>query len=160
MFHHVEEGHKVVGQAFGQSRVEESLENVLVVGVAQCELVEFVGVHELVEDVGAQHNRFGDDHFKVVVLVDILVFLDNVVDERQSASFPAERPLTNAGEVAVLVEPVAVEHGHDAPVSHLAVGDDGIEDVLPVLVHVLQSLVSDFLKKFRDGEQCPGAEPA
>ena len=86
--------------------------------------------------------------------------LDDIVEEGQSASFPAQRTVADAGEMGIAVELMTVEQGDDAHVAHPPVGDDGIEDDLPVHVHVLQLMPGDALQEGRYREDGAGGEPA
>ena len=132
----------------------------LVAGVAQCNLVKVVLVHEIVKDIGAEHERLGYAHGRPGILVELRVALDYVVDEGQSAPLAAQRAVADACEVAVGVELSPVEDGHHADVLHPAVLHDGIEDYLPVRVNVLQLVPGDVLEECRHGEYGPGREPA
>ena len=85
---------------------------------------------------------------------------DDVVEEGQPPPLAAQRAVADAGEMGIAVELVAVEQGDDTHVAHPPVGDDGIEDDLPVHVHVLQLVPGDALQENRYGEDGPGGEPA
>jgi len=154
------EGHQVVGQSLGEARVEEVAQDFVVGDVAQGHLVEFVCVHEFVEDVGAEDDGLRNHDACVGKLVEVGVPLDDVVDEGDAAPFSAEASVADPGEVGVLVEAVAVEDGDDALVLHAAVGDDGVEDDLAVGVDVLEGVPGDVSKELGDGEQGAAAEPA
>ena len=121
--------------------------------VAQGHLIELVGIHELVEDVGTEHDGLRDAGRDARHL-HVLVTREHSVDEGQAASLAAQRTLADAGEIAVFVEAFALEDGHYALVFHLAVGDDGVEDNLAVGIDVLKRIPRDALQELRDGEEC------
>ena len=130
-------GEEVGDEGVGQLCAKEMLENLLVGGVAQRHLVEVVGVHELVEDVRTQHDGLGDGDAGVVEGVELRAHFDDVVEEGQAAALATQGALADAGEMRILVVFASVEDGHHAHVLHPAVFHDGIEDDLPVGVHVL-----------------------
>ena len=158
--HHLQEGFEVAQQPHGQPGTLEVPQYLLVRDVAQGYLVEFVGVHELVEDVRAQHHGLRYAHLYAGVLVEVGVPLQDVVDEGQSAPLAAEAAVADAGEVGVLVEPLPLEYRHHALVLHPAVCHDGIQYYLPVCVHVLQAVPRDVLQELGDGEQGAACQPA
>ncbi len=157
---HLQEGLQVAQQAHGEARAQEMGQHLLVGDVAQCHLVEVIGIHELVEDVGTEHHGLGYSHGHALHLVEVGVTLEQVVDEGQAASLAAQTAITDAGKVGILVETLALEHGHHALVLHPAVGHDSVQDNLSVCVHVLQALPGDALEKLRDGEEGTAGQPA
>ena len=136
------------------------LEDDIVGSVAQGDSPQVVRVHELVEEVGTEHDRLRYLHGGVLKLVELGVALDDVVEECQATALAAQRAVANAGEVGVTVELQAVEDGHHADVLHVAVLHDGIEDDLAVGIHILQLVPRDGFQELRDGEDGTGAEPA
>ena len=70
--------------------MEEVLEYLFVGDVGECYFVEGVGLHELVEDVGAEHECLGDEHLEVFMLVEVGTALDDIIKEGESASFASE----------------------------------------------------------------------
>ena len=158
--HDVEEGFHVADQSHRQSGAEEVLQDFLVGDVAERQLIEVVGVHELVEDIGAEHDGLWDADCHAFLLVEVGVASEQVVDEGEAASFAAQAALADAGKVAVLVESLALEDRYDALVLHPSVGHDGVEDDGAVGIDILQALPRDALQKLRDGEEGTAGEPA
>ncbi len=158
--HHVEKSHQVAEQTLRQSSVEEVMQNVLVGNVGQGYLVKLVRIHELIKHVGAENHGLGNADVYVVELVGFGMMLDDVVQESQSASLAAQRSVADAGEIAVLVEALALEHRHNALVAHAPVCHDGVEDDFAVRVDVLQAVPGDAFQKLADGEKGAGAEPS
>ena len=158
--HGLEEGEEVVDELVGQLRLEKVLQDFLIGSVAQRQVVEIVAVHELVEDVGAEHERLGDSDRDIVKLCHLGMPLDDVVEEGQAASLSAQRALADAGEVAVLVVLVAVELCHHTDILHVAVLHDGLVDNLAVGIHILQLVPGDVLQESRHGEDGPRRQPA
>ena len=156
----LEEGEEVGDVLVGKLCPEEMLQNLFVGHVAQGYLVEVVRVHKLVEHIGAEHHRLGDAHLDALKLVELGMALDDVVEESQSAPLAAQGAIADAGKMAVGVEALAVEEGHDADVLHVTVFDDGIEDNLTVSIDILHLLERDVLQEVGHGEDSPGAEPA
>ena len=83
---HLHEGLDVAHQAVGQMATQEDAEDIFVRRIAQSHLVELVLVHELVEDVGAEHYGLGDTG-DVVLALQVLVVDEHAVQERQTATF-------------------------------------------------------------------------
>ena len=158
--HRIEEGKEVGYQCIGQLCLQEVLQYLLVRGVAQRNAPQVVLVHELVEEVGTQHHRLGYLHGGVVEVVQLRVSLDDVVQEGQSAPLASQRAVADAGEVGIAVELQTVEDSHHTDVLHPAVLHNGVEDNLPVGIHVLQLVPGDVLQECRHGEDGPCAEPA
>ena len=144
------EGFEVAEESLGKSAAEECLEYVVVAEVAEGYAVEVVGVHELIEDVGAEHEGLGYEEggwgFAAVLH-------DHSVEKGEASAFAAERSVSNSGEVAVLVESVALEYGDYALVLHATVCDDGFEDDLAVGVDVLELVPGDAFEYLGDGEE-------
>ena len=86
--------------------------------------------------------------------------LEQVVDEGEAASLASQTAVTDAGEVGVLVEALALEDRHHALVLHPAVRHDGIQNNLPVGIHVLKSLPGDAFEELRNGEEGTARQPA
>ena len=135
--HCVEEGEEVGYERVGQLGAQEVFEYDVVGSVAQCYLVEVVGIHELVEDVGAEHHGSWYGHLNPRQLVHLRMSLYDVVEESQSTSFSSERSVANSCEVAVSVEFSPVEHSHDTDVFHLSVLHYGLENDLSVCLYIL-----------------------
>ena len=156
----LEECEEVGDERIGQLGMQESMENLVVGGIAEGDLVEVVLLHEAVEDIRTQDDRLRNLHRCVRESVEVGMPFDDIVEEGQSASFPAQRTVADAGEMGIAVELMTVEQGDDAHVAHPPVGDDGIEDDLPVHVHVLQLMPGDALQEGRYREDGAGGEPA
>ena len=153
-------GDEVVAQPLREMRLEEAGEDFFVGGFAERQRIEFVRLHELVEDVGAEHHGAGEQHRGVVKTVEVGVTKDDVVEERQAAPFSAERTIADALEVAVLVKAVAIEDGDHTLVLHAPIAHDGVEDDLTVGVDVLEFVPGDVAEELGNGEKCSRAEPA
>ena len=158
--HHVEEGEEVLDQAVGQLGLEEIAQDGVVVRIRQGYLVEVIGLHELVEHVGTEHDGLGNGYTGVVEFLELGMALYQIVDESQAAALASQRAFTDAGKVGVAVEAVALEDSHHALVLHLAVLDDGFEDDLAVGIHVLQGIPGDGFQEFGDGEHGTRVKPA
>ena len=158
--HHFEERHEVFSQAFWQTGMEEIMEDVGVGNVAQRHLVELVALHELIENVGTEHDSLRNHHLGIRETVEFGMALDDVVDEGNATSLASERTVADAGKVGIAVEAVAVEHCHHTLVLHATVSNNGIEDDLAVLVHVLQRIPCDVFQEFGDREQGTRPQPA
>ena len=135
-------------------------EDDLVGSVAQRNLIQVVGIHEPVEDVGTQHHGLRNGDGSVVESVELRVALDDVVEEGQATALASKRPFADPGEVGVLVVLPPVEDGHHTHILHLAVFHDGFEDDLPVCIHILEFVPCDMLEELRDGEDGPCTQPA
>ena len=61
--------------------------------------------------------------------------------------------------MAVGIKLVALEKGHHADVLHTAILHDGVEDNLPVGIHILQFVPGDGLQELRHGEDGPRTKP-
>ena len=153
----IEIGLQVADQAFGKTGTEERTENLFVGNVRKRNLVKFVRVHELVEDVRTEHHRFGYHDICIVERVQFGMLLDDVIQEGQATPFSAQRAFTDTCEIAETVETVAVEHGHYALVLHPAVAHNRIVYDLTVGIHVLKRIPRDVLQELGYGEQCPRA---
>ena len=156
----VEEGEEVGHQRVGQLCPEEVFQDFLIAGIAQCNLIEIVRLHELVEDVRTEHDGLRDTDLGVIETGELRMHLHDVVKESQATSLASQRAVADAGEVGIAVVLVTVEDSHHADVLHVTVLHDGIEDDLPVDIHILKLVPSDVLEIFRHGEDGPGAQPA
>ena len=143
----------------GQLGLQKTRQNLLIRHVGQSELVEVVGIHELVEHVRAEHHCFRDHHIGIVESVQVGMLHDDMVQESQPAPLSAKGTITDTGEIAVTVETVALEHGHHALVLHPTIAHDGIENNLAMGIHVLQRAPRNVFEKFRDGKQGARTEP-
>ena len=136
------------------------LQDLLVRSIAEGNTPEVVIVHELVEEVGAQHHCLRNLHGGILKLIQFGVALDDVVEEGQSAALAAQRAIADAGKVGIAVKLQTVEDGHHADILHTAVLHDGIEDNLAVGIDILQLMPGDMLKELADGEDGTGTKPA
>ena len=138
----------------------ESSEDFAVVGIGEGDGIKVVGVHKLLEDVGAEDHRLRNHHRGIVEAVDRGMALDDVVDESQTAAFSTQRAFTDTGKVGVLVEAVAFEHRHHALVLHAAVAHDGVKDDLSVGIKVLQLIPREGADEFGQRKHGAAAQPA
>ena len=136
-------------------RFQECPQNLLVRRFGERHAVEVVLLHELVEDVGAEDDGLRYAHRHVLKGVHVRVAFDDVVEECDAAPLAAQRAVADAGEVAEVVEALAVEDRHHALVLHPAVGDDGVVDDFAVLIDILQRLPCYFLQELRYREESP-----
>ncbi len=128
--------------------------------IAQRHWIEVVGLHKLVEHVGAQHHRVGYVHRHAIEVVANGIVLYDAVDERNAAALASERPLPYAGKVAVTVETLTLELGHHTAVFHFAIFDNEVEKQLShgrSLVDVAEAV---HLHHLRYWEQGARVEPA
>ena len=135
------------------------LQDFLVRYVAECQLIEVVGVHKFVEDVRTEHDGFGDADSYAFLFVEVCMTSQQMVDESEPASFAAQTALTNAGKVAVLVETFSLEDSHNALILHPSVSDDSVKNDGAMCINVLQTLPSDALQELRDGEEGSAGKP-
>ena len=122
--------------------------------------VEAVRLHELIENVGAEHNGARNGYWYAVEIVADRIFFDDRVNESQAAAFASERTLADAGEVGVVVEAVFLEDGHDSAVFHLAIFYNQVEEQLAHLrgiFQVAEAVVFDHLCNREHGAR---VEPA
>ena len=157
---HLEIGNEVCAEALGEGGPEESGENFVIGGFGEGQRIEVALLHELVEDVRTEHNGLGELHLCPGEVVQVGMAQDDVVEEGQAASLAAQRTVADAGKVAVTVEAVAVEYGHNALVLHATVADDGIKDNLPVGIDVLKGVPRDVAQELGDGKEGAGTQPA
>ena len=157
--HRLEEGEEVGNQRIGQLRTEEVLQNLFIRCIAQGNGIEIVFLHELIEEIGTEHNRLGNHHLRLLVLIQFRMALDDIIKESQTTTLSAKGALTDSGEVGVAVELQTVEDCHDTDVLHPPVLHDGVEDDLPVGIDILQLMPSDVLQESRYGEDGTGTKP-
>ena len=158
--HRIEEGEEVGYQRIGQLGTQEVLQDFLVGGIAQGNAPQVVLVHELVEEVGTEHDGLRYLDGGILKLVQLGMALDDVVQKRQATALAAQRALADAGEVGVAVELQTVEDSHDTDVLHAAILHDGVEDNLAVGVDILQLVPRNGLQELRHGEDGARTEPA
>ena len=135
-------------------------QNILVGSVAQGNLIQIVALHELIENIGTENHSLRNGNLSIIETLELLVAYNHIVDERQATSLSAQRTVADARKVRETVETVALELGNNSPVSHLAVFNDGIVDNLTMRIHILKTLPSDVLQKFRNREKGSRAKPA
>ena len=156
----VDEGFAVGNQSVGKCGFTEGLEDGGVGDVRKCQGIQGVTVHELFEDVGAEHHGFGNHHRGILPFVKFGVVLHHAVNEGQSAAFASEAAVSDACKVGITVETVAAEDCHHALVLHSAVADDGLKNHLPVVVEVLKIVDAELFDEFCGGKQRTAVEPA
>ena len=154
-----EEGKEVVDVTVGQLSTEEVLQDDIVGGVAQGNLVEVVLLHELVEDIGTEHHGLGYAHAGPRVLIELGMGLHHIVEESQATALAAKRTVANAGEMGILVKLTTVEHGHHTNILHVTILHDGVEDNLPMGINILQLVPSDVFQEVGHGEDSASREP-
>jgi len=142
-----------------QAGFDEVKQDLLVGAIGQGYFVEVVFLHEFVEDIGSEHDGAGDGDDHVVEPVGEAVSFHQGVEERQTAGFPADRALSDAGKLEVFVVFLAVEFSDDATGFVDPEGGDGIEDITFGFVHVVKFRHADFPEHLCDGEERAGIEP-
>ena len=145
----IEESEEVAYQGVRQLRLEECLKYLIVRGIAQCDLVEVVLLHEIVEDVCTEDDGLRYLYGGSRISVEVWVRLYYMVKERQATSFSTKRALSDACEVRILVEFLPIEDRHYTLIAHPAVFHYGIEDYLTVDVDILELMPRNVLKKLR-----------
>ena len=140
--------------------MQEVLQNLIVASITQSYRIKIVAHHEFVEDIGTEHHSFRNLHGGILILVELRMALDDVVEEGKSPALSAQRSFADAGKMGILIELHTVEHGNHAQVLHVTVLHDGIEDDLPVGIHILQFLPGDVLQEGGNREDGTGTEPA
>lgn len=129
--------------------MKEGVEYVAVRNLAQCQRIELVGIHELVEDIGTEHHslRYQGPDRAVWILravftrpdtIEVFVTCKQSVEEGETTSLASERTISDTREVAVLVESLSLEDCNHTLILHTAVCHDGIEDDLTVGIDVLK----------------------
>ena len=136
------------------------LQDLLVRSVAQRDGIKVVLLHELVEEVGAEHHRLRNHHLRLFILIKFRVALDDIIEKRQTTALTTEGTLTDTGKVGIAVEFQTVEDSHNTDVLHPTVLYDGVEDDLTVGINILQLMPGDVLEESRHGEDGTGTEPA
>ena len=86
----LEEGKEVGYILIGQLRTEEMLQDFLVRGIAEGNLVKIVGIHELIEHIRTEHHRLRDAHLHAFKLIEFGMLLDNVIQECQATALAAQ----------------------------------------------------------------------
>ena len=109
----------------------------VVAGITESDLVKVVLLHELVEEVGTQHNGFGYVYLHAWKAIELGMALNDIVEKGQSTPFPAQRAVADTCEVGITVELHTVEHGHHAKIFHVAITHNGLEYNLSVCVNIL-----------------------
>ena len=84
---HFEECLEVAEQTLRQTSAQEGCEDLFVGRIAQRKRIELVLVHELVEDVGAEHDSLGDAHTRL-----LLQFLRGFVETDMAQESRKARP--------------------------------------------------------------------
>ena len=85
--------------------------------------------------------------------------LDDIIKESQTTPLSAQRTFSDTGKVGITVELQTVEYCHDTDILHPTILHNGIEDYLPMGIHILQFMPCDGLQEGGDGEDGTGTEP-
>ena len=140
--------------------MEEVLQDFIIAGIAQSYRIEIVTHHELVEDIGTEHHGFRNLHGGILILIELRMALDDIVEKGKSSTLSAQGSLANAGKVGILIELHSIKHCNNTEILHVTVLHDGIEDDLPVGIHILQLLPGDVLQEGGNREDGTGTKPA
>ena len=158
--HHIHEGHEVICQFFGQSAMQEVLQDFFIWNVRKRHLIKRIRFHETVKDICTKHHRLRNLHRGIFKRIQVFTTLDDIVKKRQASTLSAQRTLADAGKLAITIKTVAMENSHHAPILHLTVTDNGIEDVLAVGIHIRLHLPRNLLQELRHRENSTGSQPA
>ena len=158
-FHHLEKGHQIFDQPRRQTGPEEVFQNRIIIDIAQCNGIQLVRLHKLVENIGTDHHGFGNGNGEIRVFQGRIP-LHHRPDKCQATPFAAQRTVTNAGEIAVFVESFFLVNRHDAGVLHAAVLHDQIENQLPGFVHIFIVAHIDMFQYFGGREHGAGIKEA
>ena len=86
----IEEGKEVFYQPVGQLGTKEGAENHVVGRITQGYLVQLVGVHELIENIGTEDYGFRNHDGGILKLIELRVTFYHVVNKGQTASFSSQ----------------------------------------------------------------------
>src|SRR4030042_1041754 len=138
---------------------DKSTENLLIAPVRQGYPVEVVLLHELIENICAQHDCSRDGYHQARIPVEYPVLLNYRIDKSQSPGFPADRSFADPRENEVLIEFLLVKYRDHRPAFTNTITGNGFIDVAPDLIHIPEILIPDILEALGNGEQCPGIQP-
>src|SRR5574344_2648046 len=154
-----EEREEIFHQTVGQLRTEKTLQNFIVIGIAQSYLIEIVGIHEFIKDIGTKHYSLGDGNRCILEFLELGMFLDDIIDECQTTAFSSQGPVAYSRKIGIAVETVTLEDGDYSLILHDAVFDDGIEDNLTVRIDILQGMPRNLLQKIGNREHGTRTKP-
>ena len=73
-----------------QVGLQEGLQYLLVRNIRESRLPQMVLVHELVKDIGTEHNGLRYHHLNIVKLMKLIMLLNDIIQESKAASFSAQ----------------------------------------------------------------------
>ena len=155
--HNVVEGFDVVEQALGECGFFKTTQDFFIGSIAQRNGIKVVALHELVEEVCADDNGFGDVYAEIVVF-EFGISLDHCADESQATPLTSERPIADTGKVAVFVKSLFLVDGHNAGILHASVAHDAVHYQFSGFLHVAIFLHIHFFQNNSGGEHCPREE--
>ncbi len=157
---HLKQGEEILDKALRQTSAQKRFQYLLVRSVGKSYWIQIVALHKLVEDISAYYHSARYRERYAVEVVTHRIFLDNRVDESQTAALAAKRPLPYAGEIGIMVKPVLSEYSHHAAVFHLTVFHYQIEKQLAHgrgFLYALEAVPLDYLGDRKQGSRI---EPA
>ena len=139
--------------------MQKMLEDFFVGNIRKCHFIESIRLHKLVKNICTKHHRFRYLHGGILKLVEVCATFDDIVEECQASTLSTQRTFTDACELTVTIETVAMEDGNHTLVLHLSVTDNGIENVLAMCIHISLHLPSNLLQELRHREDGTGSQP-
>ena len=145
--HHFEESHQIVDQPLRKFGLQETAKHLLVADINQCQWIQTVRFHKLIEDIGAENDRFRDVDRKVLLIQHRIAF-DHRTDKSQSPPFTSEWSLADTCKITVLVKPFFLINSHNPGVLHLPILYDDIENKLPCIIQVRAHVHINLFQQF------------
>ena len=115
--------------------------------ITQCNGIQIILLHELIEEVGAEHDRFRNRNMCILILVQLRVALDDIIKKSQATPFTAKRPLTDTGKMAVRIKLHPIKYSHHSDVFHPTILHDSVEDYLTMGIDILKFMPRDVLQE-------------
>ena len=156
---HIKEGQEVIHQTLRQTGTEESLQDYIIVRIAQTYLIQIVGIHEFIEDIRTENHRLRNSNRCIFKFLKFCMTLHHVVYKSQTTAFSSQRTFANTGKIGIMVETVALENGYHPTVLHLTVFYNGFENHLTMTVHILQGIPSNLFQELCRREHGTRIEP-
>ena len=157
--HHIKECKKVLHQTVGQLGTKKSFQYRIVIRITQSHLIQSVGIHEFVKNIGTEHYRFRYYDSSIFKFIEFDMTLYHIVYKSKSASFPSQRPFTDTGKIGITVKTVTLKYRHHALILHLTILHNRFENYPAMRIYVLQRLPSNLFQELGRRKHGTGVEP-
>ena len=109
----LKESEEVCYQRIRQLSLEEVRQNLIIAGIAQCNRIKIVALHELIKNIRTKYHSLRNLHGCILILIKLRMTLDDIIKEGKTSTLSPQGAIANTGKVGILVKFHSIEDRND-----------------------------------------------